>query len=118
MTVSAVVVTYNRLPMLKEVIAALQASETPVDNIIVVDNKSNADTQEYLTSLGDQIRYVRLEENIGGAGGFNKGIRYFMEETVDDYVWLMDDDTVPLRLTTSLASCLQMSVGQIIHAPR
>ena len=95
MTVSAVVVTYNRLPMLKEVIAALQASETPVDNIIVVDNKSNADTQEYLTSLGDQIRYVRLEENIGGAGGFNKGIRYFMEETVDDYVWLMDDDTVP-----------------------
>lgn len=95
MTVSAVVVTYNRLPMLTEVIAALQASETPVDNIIVVDNKSNADTQEYLTSLGNQIRYVRLEENIGGAGGFNKGIRYFMEETVDDYVWLMDDDTVP-----------------------
>ena len=40
MTVSAVVVTYNRLPMLKEVIEALQNSETKVDNIIVVDNNS------------------------------------------------------------------------------
>ncbi|WP_308399438.1 glycosyltransferase family 2 protein [Weissella thailandensis] len=95
MTVSAVVVTYNRLPMLKEVIEALQNSETKVDNIIVVDNNSKEDTQEYLTSLGDAIRYVRLKENIGGSGGFNKGIRYFMEETTDDYVWLMDDDTVP-----------------------
>lgn len=95
MTVSAVVVTYNRLPMLKEVIVALQKSETKVDNIIVVDNDSNQDTADYLTSLGNQIRYVRLSENIGGAGGFNKGIRYFMEQTTDDYVWLMDDDTVP-----------------------
>ncbi|SCB78224.1 glycosyltransferase family 2 protein [Weissella bombi] len=95
MTVSAVVVTYNRLPMLKEVIAALQNSETKVDNIIIVDNNSEADTEKYLTSLGNQIRYVRLPENIGGAGGFNKGVRYFMEETEDDYVWLMDDDTVP-----------------------
>lgn len=81
--------------MLKEVIAALQNSETKVDNIIIVDNNSKADTEEYLTSLGNQIRYVRLPENIGGAGGFNKGVRYFMEETGDDFVWLMDDDTVP-----------------------
>ena len=23
-----------------------------------------------------------------------KGVRYFMEHTTDDFVWLMDDDTV------------------------
>ena len=97
MTVSAVVVTYNRLPMLKEVIASLQDSETKVNNIIVVDNNSDEETRSYLTNLGDQICYVRLTENIGGAGGFNKGIRYFMEQTTDDFVWLMDDDTVPTR---------------------
>lgn len=95
MSVSAVVVTYNRLPMLKEVIAALQNSKTAVDHIIIVDNHSEEDTQLYLTGLGSQIEYVRLEENLGGAGGFNHGVRYFMEETDDDYVWLMDDDTVP-----------------------
>lgn len=95
MQVSAVVVTYNRLSYLKEVVNALKKSDTPVNHIIVVDNNSKQDTVDYLTSLGDQIEYVRLRENLGGAGGFNRGVRYFMEHTDDDFVWLMDDDTVP-----------------------
>ncbi|EJF33786.1 glycosyltransferase [Weissella koreensis KCTC 3621] len=99
MTTSAVVVTFNRLPMLKEVIAALQNSTTKVDHIIVIDNNSRDDTVAYLTSLGSQIEYVRLGENLGGAGGFNRGVRYFMEKTNDEFVWLMDDDTVPLADT-------------------
>ena len=92
--VSAVIVTFNRLTLLKEVIESLQTQDTKLSHIIVVDNNSKSDTQEYLTSLGNQIEYVRLSENIGGAGGFNKGVRYFMEHTTDDFVWLMDDDTV------------------------
>lgn len=94
MSVSAVVVTYNRLTMLKEALEALKQSDIAVDHVIVVDNNSDADTQQYLTSLGNQIEYVRLNENLGGAGGFNRGVRYFMEHTDDDYVWLMDDDTM------------------------
>lgn len=92
--VSAVVVTYNRLALLKEVIDSLQKQIVPVSHIIIVDNASENDTKEYLESLGDQIDYVRLEENLGGAGGFNRGIRHFMEKTDDDFVWVMDDDTV------------------------
>ncbi|OJF02909.1 glycosyl transferase [Weissella confusa] len=99
MSVSAVVVTYNRLPFLKEVIQALQNSATIVDHIIIVDNNSNQETFDYLTALEDQIKYVRLDENIGGAGGFNRGVRYFMEHTNDEFVWLMDDDTVPNATT-------------------
>lgn len=99
--VSAVIVTYNRLDLLKEVIASVQNQNRPVNHIIVVDNASGQDTQRYLTSLGDQIDYVRLSENLGGAGGFNRGVRYFMEKTTDDYVWLMDDDTVPYPSTLS-----------------
>lgn len=95
MSVTAVVVTYNRLNYLKEVIYALQNSEITPNNIVVVDNNSNQDTVDYLESLGNQIRYVRLQTNLGGAGGFNKGVRYFMEQTRDEFVWLMDDDTVP-----------------------
>ncbi|MBZ5941044.1 glycosyltransferase family 2 protein [Weissella cibaria] len=92
--VSAVIVTYNRLPMLKEAIAALQAVEPKLSHLIVIDNKSEQDTQDYLESLGDSITYVRMSENLGGAGGFNAGIRYFYEQTEDDYVWVMDDDTM------------------------
>lgn len=93
-SVSAVVVTYNRLELLKEVIESIQKQTYPVSHLIVVDNASEKDTQAYLESLGDSIDYLRLEENFGGAGGFNKGIRYFIEETDDDLVWVMDDDTV------------------------
>lgn len=99
MTVSAVIVTYNRLEMLKEVISAIEASDTPVNHIIVVDNNSDQPTQEFLTGLGNRINYVRLTENLGGAGGFNRGVRYFMEQTDDEFVWLMDDDTVPHKDT-------------------
>lgn len=92
--VSAVIVTYNRLHMLKESIEALQSVKPKLSHIIVIDNNSETDTQNYLESLGDSIDYVRLPENIGGAGGFNAGIRYFYEHTSDDYVWVMDDDTI------------------------
>lgn len=93
-SVSAVIVTYNRLELLKEVIESIFNQTIPVSHLIVVDNASDQNTKDYLESLGDKIDYLRLEENLGGAGGFNKGIRYFMEETDDDFVWVMDDDTV------------------------
>lgn len=99
MSVSAVVVTYNRLQFLREVIEALQDGIVVPDHIIVVDNHSEQDTVDYLTSLGNKIEYVKLQENLGGAGGFNRGVRYFAEQTNDDYVWLMDDDTIPQRDT-------------------
>lgn len=92
--VSAVVVTYNRLPLLKECIAAL-LQQPDLSHIIVVDNNSTKDTQDYLSNLGNEIEYLRLEKNIGGAGGFYTGVKYFAEHTLDDYVWVMDDDTIP-----------------------
>ncbi|MBJ7672780.1 glycosyltransferase family 2 protein [Weissella confusa] len=101
MKVSAVVVTYNRVEMLKEVISALLSSKARLNHVIVVDNNSDKATQDFLLSMGSSIEYVRLTENLGGAGGFNRGIRYFMEHTEDDAVWLMDDDTVPDESTLS-----------------
>ena len=101
MKVSAVVVTYNRVEMLKEVISDLLSSKARLNHVIVVDNNSDKATQDFLLSMGSSIEYVRLTENLGGAGGFNRGIRYFMEHTEDDAVWLMDDDTVPDESTLS-----------------
>lgn len=101
MKVSAVVVTYNRVEMLKEVICALLSSKARLNHVIVIDNNSDKATQDFLLSMGSSIEYVRLTENLGGAGGFNRGIRYFMEHTEDDAVWLMDDDTVPDESTLS-----------------
>ncbi|MDK6591391.1 glycosyltransferase, partial [Actinotignum timonense] len=40
MRVAAVVVTYNRVELLKKTLTALEAQEYPVSKIVVVDNAS------------------------------------------------------------------------------
>lgn len=106
-TVSAVVVTYNRLKLLKECLAALFVQSHTVTHIIVIDNHSDQATQDYLTRLDAKIDYLRLSQNIGGAGGFFTGVKAFAERTTDDFVWLMDDDTIPEP--NALAKLLQAS---------
>ncbi|ANK62546.1 hypothetical protein AYR56_09945 [Loigolactobacillus backii] len=99
MKVAALVVTYNKLDLLKECLQALFNQTHPLNHIIVIDNASEQTTQDYLTVLSQQgrINYVRLPRNIGGAGGFNAGLKTFIKHTQDDFAWIMDDDTIPTK---------------------
>ncbi|WP_416353306.1 glycosyltransferase family 2 protein [Agrilactobacillus fermenti] len=92
--VAAVVVTFNKLDLLKENLAAIRQQTTPVSHIIVIDNHSTDETPDYLKQQTDLIN-IRTDENLGGAGGFNRGLKAFMSETHDDLAWIMDDDTMP-----------------------
>lgn len=91
----AVVVTYNRKELLIECIEALLSQTVPVD-ILVVDNASTDGTHEAIKKFigRDGFYYLNLESNLGGAGGFNLGIRKAYEYGYK-YIWIMDDDTIP-----------------------
>lgn len=89
----AVVVTYNRKKLLKECIEALLQTEGSFD-LLVVDNHSTDGTERYLKENG--IAYIRLEKNMGGAGGFYTGVKAAVKKGYE-YLWLMDDDTIPER---------------------
>lgn len=94
--VDAVVVTYNRLEKLKECINSLLLMN--LQKIIVINNNSNDGTNDYLKELSINNRNVisyKLRENVVGAGGFNFGLKKFIENSDSDYVWIMDDDTIP-----------------------
>lgn len=97
MTVYALVVTYNRKALLIECLNAILAQSRMPDKIVVIDNASTDGTRELFSKGGafdDQIfRYVKMEKNTGGAGGFYEGIKQTYSEC--DYIWLMDDDTIP-----------------------
>jgi Predicted glycosyltransferases len=94
--VTALVVTYNRLKLLKENIAAITAQTYSVKHILVIDNNSQDGTKEYLDSLQIGGLIVKhLAKNLGGSGGFYEGIKIFEEQLTDDFVWIMDDDTIP-----------------------
>ncbi len=89
----AVVVTYNRLDKLKRCLAALSASECQCD-VLVVDNASTDGTSEWLVSAqSEAISVVNTGKNIGGAGGFNVGMREAVNRGYE-FVWLMDDDCI------------------------
>jgi rhamnopyranosyl-N-acetylglucosaminyl-diphospho-decaprenol beta-1,3/1,4-galactofuranosyltransferase len=89
--VIAVVVTYNRLSLLKESIEALKNQTTPVYKIIVVNNGSTDGTTDWLNQQTGLT--VVHQENIGGSGGFYTGIKEAYKNNAD-WIWVMDDDTI------------------------
>jgi GT2 family glycosyltransferase len=95
-TVAAVVVTFNRLEKLKNVIAAIEAQTLPVAALFVIDNASTDGTGGYLASLRTDVslEIVSMSTNSGGAGGFAEGmLRGYASGA--DHVWIMDDDCYP-----------------------
>lgn len=98
MKIAAVVVTFNRKEMLLETLEGLRQQKRKPDRIFVINNASSDGTEELLSSRnildwGD-LEYVALDKNIGGAGGFNKGIQLAYEAGYD-WIWTMDDDVEP-----------------------
>ncbi len=95
--VVAVVVTYNRRALLGECVAHL-LRQTAADllTILVVDNASTDGTARSLAPLIDagKVLYVNTGANLGGAGGFQFGVRHAMALDCD-CLWLMDDDSMP-----------------------
>ena len=93
--VTAIVVTYNRLPLLKQCLAALRAQTVQGFTVLLVDNASTDGTADYIKTLAMPGLVCRNPgENLGGAGGFAYGIRAAAELGCEA-VWIMDDDTLP-----------------------
>ena len=93
--VVAVVVAYNRADLLAEVLAALAGQRTPLARVVVVDNASTDASAEVARAAGDLVDLVSLPRNTGGAGGFAAGMAVALADHEPDWLWLMDDDTVP-----------------------
>ena len=94
MSVCAIVVTYNRRELLAACLAALAAQERAVDEIVVVDNASTDGTAEWVRREHPEAELLALSENGGGAGGFHAGMAWARDRG-HDWLWLMDDDTIP-----------------------
>lgn len=91
-SIAAVVVTHNRLPLLQECVAALQAQTRPLQQIIVVDNASTDATSDWLTAQPGLT--VIHQENLGSGGGQHTGIKAAFD-LGHDWCWCMDDDGEP-----------------------
>lgn len=91
----AVVVTYNRADFLSNLLESFARLSVRPARIIVVDNASSDHTADVVSRAiaagGAPIDYERLPENVGGAGGFSRGVELALESGAE-WLWLMDDD--------------------------
>jgi GT2 family glycosyltransferase len=97
--VLAVVVTYNRLAMLRECLRSIDQQTFAVTGVLVVDNCSNDGTDNWLRTMRGvsphTVDVVTTPENYGGAGGFAVGLKAALNKPGYDYVWILDDDCFP-----------------------
>lgn len=100
-----IIVTYNRLALLKECVSCVLAQTEPFSNICIVDNHSSDGTADWLKTIQSPVQaetdscsgpffdICRLDENIGGAGGFSYGIKR-LAATDCDWLLIIDDDAM------------------------
>src|SRR3989304_9823294 len=87
--IAAVIVTHNRLELLKKCILSLINQSSPLSKIYVVNSGSTDETLEW---LGKQKEiFVINQSNQGSSGGFYSGISAAYNDG-QDWIWLMDDD--------------------------
>lgn len=106
LSVSIVILTYNRLQSLTEVLDALEAdaviatdtdghltgsAQGLVSEVLVVDNCSTDGTADYLSRKNQRIVHVRMKRNVGVVAR-NHGL----ERASSDIVICLDDDVLGL----------------------
>lgn len=102
---SIIIITYNRALELKQTLKELleQKCEFPWE-ILVIDQNSSDKTSDLCKNNSPFLKYIRLEKNLGVAGGRNVGARYAQYE----YLFFIDDDASLGKDTT-----LQMIYNEI-----
>jgi GT2 family glycosyltransferase len=115
-SVAAVVITYNRLELLKKVIAGLLNQTKEVDKIIVINNGSTDGTLDYLQELEKDNSKIKVitQENLGGSGGQFTGFKVAFEMGYE-WIWQMDDDVV-VRLNC-LEELFKVRQKELIYSP-
>jgi rhamnopyranosyl-N-acetylglucosaminyl-diphospho-decaprenol beta-1,3/1,4-galactofuranosyltransferase len=93
--VTASILSYNSHATLPRVIEGVEAQTRAPDRVIIVDNGSDDETVRYLRQLPARYEVIYLPENLGLGAGHNTGWRTAMVDAQCDYVWALENDSVP-----------------------
>jgi rhamnopyranosyl-N-acetylglucosaminyl-diphospho-decaprenol beta-1,3/1,4-galactofuranosyltransferase len=111
----AVIVTYNRLELLKEAVKSVKSQSYALKEILVVDNGSTDGTGDWLNQQ-QGLTILTIKDNIGASGGYYSGIKAAAAFNTK-WMWVMDDDTLchnnTLEMLMSKVSQVSEPIGFI-----
>jgi rhamnopyranosyl-N-acetylglucosaminyl-diphospho-decaprenol beta-1,3/1,4-galactofuranosyltransferase len=113
--VVAVVVTRDRVPLLRQSLAAVAAQTRRPDHLVVVDNGPDDGVRRVVEDSGLPATYLASRRNLGGAGGFALGMLHALALGAD-WVWCADDDGRPADdtvLATLLATAEEHGLAEV-----
>jgi GT2 family glycosyltransferase len=88
--VSVVVASFNGVEILRKCLASLTDQDYEPLELVVVDNGSTDDVAGMVGREFPAVRLIRLDENLGFAGGYNRG----MAVARGEYVAVINNDAV------------------------
>ena len=108
--VSAIILTHNRLDLLKRAVDSVLSQTYPNIEVIVVDNGSTDGTKEYLSKL-EGIRYVSFSPTIGN--GCNQARNYAISISHGEWCAFLDDDDcwMPAKIERQLEVAREQKCG-------
>ncbi len=115
MNIFVIIVTYNamRRQWAKKCLDSLLQSPCPL-HIIVVDNQSTDDTQEFIPSHYPNIIWLPQDKNLGFGQGNNIGIKYALEHEADYLLLLNQDATLQ---DSTIQKMIEVSDGHSLLSP-
>jgi len=91
--VSVIILNWNDYHSTAECIESLRKIHYDNYEIIIVDNDSNDNSEERLHKLYPEYRLIQTGQNLGYAGGNNRGIEAAIENK-SEYILLLNNDTI------------------------
>ncbi|MBT8257052.1 MAG: glycosyltransferase [Bacteroidia bacterium] len=87
MKTAIVILNWNGVTLLKQFLPSVVANSESV-SIYVIDNASEDNSVDFITSNFPEIELIHLEKNLGYAGGYNEGLKTIKA----DLICLMNND--------------------------
>ena len=96
--IAVIVITYNRLAFLKEIVSAIRNQTLKPNKIFIIHNSGTDGTAQWLEQQTELD--VITQPNVGSSGGQYTGFKAAYNAGFE-WIWTMDDDVVPA------ANCLE-----------